>query len=65
MDTFLKGEYPEMLWLGGTNYSSKVTEENSETLDIFEPGMENLFDVGQILIDVILTGELNAEINPD
>ena len=58
MDTFLKGESPEMLWLSGTNFSSKVTEENSETVDIFGPGMENLFDAGRIVIDAILSGEL-------
>ena len=58
MDTFLKGENPERLWLSGADYSSRVTEENSETMDIFEPGMENLFDVGQIVIDAILAGEL-------
>ena len=49
MDTFLKGESPEKLWSGDLNYDSKVTEENSETLDIFEPGMKNLFDVSQIV----------------
>ena len=58
MDTFLNGETPERLWLGGTYFSDKVTEENSETLDIFVPGMENLFDIGKIIIDAILTGEL-------
>jgi hypothetical protein len=58
MDTFLKGENPERLWLTGTDYGSRVTEENSETVDIFKPGMENLFDVGQIVIDAILSGEL-------
>lgn len=58
MDTFLKGESPEMLWLGENSFNSKVTEENSETVDIFEPGMENLFDVGQIVIDAVLAGDL-------
>lgn len=58
MDTFLKGESPEKLWLSETDYGSKVTEENSETVDIFGPGMENLFDVGKIVIDAILAGEL-------
>ncbi len=58
MDIFLKGESPENLWLSGTYFSEKVIEENSETVDIFAPGMENLFDVGQIVIDAILAGEL-------
>ena len=58
MDTFLKGENPERLWLTEADYSSRVTEENSETVDIFGPGMENLFDVGQVVIDAALAGEL-------
>ena len=58
LDTFLKSESPEQLWLDGSDYASQVSEENSETVDIFEPGMENLFDVGQIVIDAILAGEL-------
>ncbi len=58
LDTFLKGESPERLWLDHSDYASQVTEENSETVDIFEPGMENLFDAGQIVIDALLTGEL-------
>ena len=58
LDTFLKGESPEQLWLEDEHYSSKVTDDNSETVDIFEPGMENLFDAGKIVIDAILAGEL-------
>ena len=58
LDTFLKGESPEQLWHDDSDYASQVTEENSETVDIFEPGMENLFDAGQIVIDAILAGEL-------
>ena len=58
MDTFLEGESPEKLWLEGTYFSEQVKEENSETVDIFGPGMENLFDVGQIVIDATLAGEL-------
>ncbi|MDO4797957.1 MAG: hypothetical protein Q4A01_08055 [Coriobacteriales bacterium] len=58
MDTFLKGETPESLWLEGSDFDSKVKQENSETLDIFEPGMDNLFDAGQIVIDAALAGEL-------
>ena len=58
LDTFLKGESPERLWLDDSDYASQVSEENSETVDIFEPGMENLFDTGKIVIDAILEGEL-------
>ena len=58
LDTFLKGESPEKLWLVRSDYNKKVSEENSETIDCFEPSMENLFDVGQIVIEAILAGEL-------
>ena len=60
LDTFLKGESPESLWLGTQGYDDHVTQENSETLDIFSPGMENLFDAGKIVIDAALAGELQA-----
>lgn len=33
-------------------------EENTETLDIFEPAMFNLFDVSRIVIDAILEGRM-------
>ncbi len=58
MDTFLKGETPEKLWVVDEDYNEKVAEENSETLDIFEPGMQNLFDTGSIVIDALLEGTL-------
>lgn len=58
LDTFLKGESAERLWLGDQSFDSKVTEDNSETLDIFVPGMENLFDAGRLVIDAVLAGEL-------
>jgi purine nucleoside permease len=59
MDTFLKGESPEKVWIGEASFDSKVTKENTETLDIFKSGMENLFDVGQIVIDAILAGDFD------
>ena len=58
LDTFLEGENPELLWIEGEYFNDKVVKENSETLDIFESGMNNLFDVGRIVIDTILAGEL-------
>ena len=63
LDTFLKGESPAELWAADTEdtgFGDKVSEDNSETLDIFRPGMENLFDAGRIVIDAILAGELQA-----
>ena len=58
MDTFLAGETPENVWLDGVDFSGDVVEESGETLDIFEPAMENLRDTGQIVSDAILAGEL-------
>ena len=58
MDTFLAGESPESLWLGKANFGEMVEEESGETLDIFEPGMHNLFDVGEKVVDAILEQEL-------
>ena len=57
-DLFLRGETPEGLWAKQDGYSDKVSEENSETLDIFEPAMHDLFDVSSIVIDAILEGEI-------
>ena len=58
VDTFLNNESPETLWGQGTNANDIGLGENSETFDIFGPGMENLFDVGSILVDAVLAGEL-------
>ena len=58
MDLFLKGETPESTWGEYDGYNNKVKEENSETLDIFEPAMHNLFDAGSIVIDSILEGTI-------
>ncbi|MBR3212869.1 MAG: hypothetical protein IKF70_07200 [Firmicutes bacterium] len=58
MDVFLDGETPESTWGEYDTFSEKVKEANSETLDIFEPAMHNLFDTGSIVIDAILNGEL-------
>ncbi len=51
MDTFLKGESAEGLWLEDEDFDTKVTEENTETTDIFEPAMQSLFDAAQLVID--------------
>ena len=58
MDIFLNGETPESIWGEYDSYNDKVKEENSETLDIFEPAMHNLFDAGSIVIDSILEGTI-------
>ena len=44
-------------WLDEEDFESGATAEKGETVDIFEPGMENLFDTCRIIIDAILAGE--------
>ena len=61
MDTFLKGESPEQLWLGDSSFSSSAQEGTGETVDIFEPAMHNLFDVSSIIINNILEGDIQAQ----
>ena len=58
MDMFMDGETPESTWGEYNSFSEKVANENSETLDIFEPAMHNLFDAASIVIDAILEGQL-------
>ena len=60
MDVFMNGETPESTWGEYTSYNEKVENENTETLDIFEPAMHNLFDTGSIVIDAILNGNLKT-----
>jgi hypothetical protein len=58
MDTFLAGVTPESLWLGNDGFNETVDEGTTETLDIFEPAMDNLFDTASIVIDAALAGDL-------
>ena len=58
MDVFLSGESPENTWGEKNGFNQKVTEANSETFDIFEPAMHNLFDTASVVIDAILDGQL-------
>lgn len=58
MDTFLKGESPEQLWLDEEDFADGASAENGETVDIFEPGMKNLFDTARIINDAILAGAI-------
>ena len=55
MDLFLNGETPESTWGVYDSFGEMVSEENEETLDIFEPAMHNLFDTGKIIIDELLS----------
>ena len=58
LDDFLEGETPENLWSESMSYNDKVQGENSETLDIFEPAMQNLTDAAGIVIDAVLDGRI-------
>lgn len=58
MDVFLNGETPEGTWGEYKSFNEKIENDNTETLDIFEPAMHNLFDTSRIVIDAALNGEL-------
>ena len=51
-------DMPETLWMEDTNINQKFARNNTETLDIFEPAMHNLFDAASIVIDAILEEKL-------
>lgn len=57
-DVFIGAEGPESLWGSGMNFNNTVHEVNSETLDIFETGMNNMFKVVKAINDAVLNGEL-------
>ncbi len=58
MDVFLNDETPESTWGEHKSFNEKIEDDNSETLDIFEPAMHNLFDTADIVIEAALNGEL-------
>ena len=58
VDVFVDGGFPEQLWDETFDWSEGVAEENAETLDIFTPAMENIFAVGEKIIDAILNNTL-------
>lgn len=57
IDVFYDDATPESLWGQSTDFINTVSDNNEETLDIFAPGMENLFIVGKAIIDSIMSGE--------
>lgn len=57
MDVFMNGATPESLWDPEFDFSL-ATEENVEAADIFKTARYNNFNVGKIVIDAILSGEL-------
>ena len=40
------------------SFSERVENDNSETLDIFEPAMHNLFNTASVAIEAILAGNM-------
>ena len=57
VDVFYDGATPESLWGDGVAFTGTVSDDNEETLDIFDPGMDNLFRVSQTIIDSMLNEE--------
>lgn len=57
IDVFFDNATPESLWGENAGFLDEVSDHNEETLDIFVPGMENIFCVGKTIIDSILNGE--------
>lgn len=57
MDMFFDNATPESLWGANDTFIGEVSTDNEETLDIFVPGMENIFVVSKTVINSILNGE--------
>ena len=56
IDAFMLGATPESLWSGG-NGLAIASDDNVEAADIFKTAMKNNFEVGRIVIDLILAGQ--------
>ncbi len=56
MDVFMHGATPESLW-GKAEAETLAAEDSVEAADIFPTAMQNIFDVGRIVVDCILAGE--------
>ena len=54
LDVFIGDDSPETLWSGKTGYNESVEALSGEDIDIFETGMQNLFDVASVAIDAVL-----------
>lgn len=53
-DVFMDGATPESLWGNKGTFGERVEDEDTEVLDIFEPAMHNIFDVGSAIIDYLI-----------
>lgn len=54
LDIFIGEDSPETLWCGTAGYNESVEALSGEDIDIFEAGMQNLFDVASVAIDAVL-----------
>ena len=52
MDVFTGGMTPELLW-GTQSGADFESEEGIESCDIFATAMQNLFNVGRVIIDYL------------
>ena len=65
MDVFMLGATPESLWAPNATATETLASDDSvEAADIFATAMKNNFVVGKVLVDAILSGELQAEAVP-
>ena len=54
LDIFIGKDRPETLWSGAAGYNESVEALSGEDIDIFEIGMQNLFDVASAAINAVL-----------
>ena len=55
LDVFIGKDRPETLWGGNSGYNESVEALSGEDIDIFETGMQNLFDAASVAIDSLLS----------
>ena len=60
MDVFMPGATPERLWDPAAADDQLSSEDSTEAADIFATAMHNNFVVGSVLVDAILSGELQG-----
>lgn len=54
MNVFIGKDRPETLWGGNSGYNESVEALSGEDIDIFETGMQNLFDAASVAIDALM-----------
>ena len=58
MDVFMLDNTPESLWDPDFEAESLASEDSAEAADIFATARKNNFEVGSVIIDAILNGEI-------